>query len=188
VSLVALRKFLASLPHGPVTSEELIVVLENAWDALDRDNTRMTAFKLGRLETPQWDGRVLTFSVERHGWTTMGSTRAEVQHWEVDPQTGTARVVASTHRQLRAMAPRLNVRPLAREVAALIVNSVDDDRLKWSADRTVVTVRIGVIVPEGSAARQTITGRRRRFREALDQELAGHWAGSSWKYTRQGVA
>jgi hypothetical protein len=177
---------LDSLPYGPVANEELIVVLADAWDGLDRDDTRMEAFKLGRLEAPAWDGRVLTFSVERHGRTTLGSTRAEVQHWEVDPRAGTARVVRSTHRQLHPMAPRVDVRPLADEVAAVIVNGVDDDRLKWSADRSVVTVRVGVILPEGSAARQTVTGRRRRFREALDQKLAGQWVGSSWKYTRAG--
>ena len=116
--------------------------------------------------------------------------RAEVQHWEVDPRAATARVVRSTHRQLYPMATRLDVRPLATEVAALILAGANDDRLKWSADRATVKVQIGRIIPADSAARQTVTGRRRRFRSALDDELAGRWAGSSWKYraARQSVS
>jgi hypothetical protein len=184
VSVQDLLRFLHDLPSGPVESDELIAVLVEAWDRLDRDDTRMDAFKLDRLEAPQWDGSVLTFSVERHGWTALGSTRAEIQAWVVDPAAATARVVRRTHRQLHAMAPRLDVRPLAAEVARLIVDGVDDDRLKWSIDRSVATVRIGNVIPEDSAARQTVTGRRRRFRTALDEALPGHRIGASWRYVR----
>jgi len=172
------------LPPGPVEEERLIAVLADAWDRLDRDDTRMEAFKLGRIESPSWDGAVLRFTAERHGWTVMGSTRAEVQHWEVDPYGATAQVVRSTHRQLSPMAPRVDVQPLAQEVAARIAAGADDDRLKWSADRSIATVRIGVILPQGSAARQTVSGRRRRFRDALDQVLPGQRVASSWKYRR----
>ncbi len=183
MSVEALREFLRVLPVGPVADDALVGVLADAWDLLDRDDTRMEWFKLGRLEAPSWDGSVLRFVAERHGWTTLGSTRAELQHWEVDPAAGTAQVVRSTHRQLYAMAPRLDVRPLADEVAALILDGIDDARLKWSADRSVVTVRIGTIIPAESAAQQTVSGRRRRFKAALDERLPGRRIGS-WKYSR----
>ena len=71
----------------------------------------------------------LRSELERHGGTVLGSTRAEVQHWEVDPRAATARVVRSTHRQLHPMAARLDVRQLAAEVAALILSGANDDRL-----------------------------------------------------------
>ncbi len=187
VSVDLLREALLSLPVGPVDRDGVLDVLAGAWDRLDRDDTRMAAFKLNRLEAPHWDGSVLTFAVERHGGRMLGSTRAEVQHWEVDPRAATARVVRSTHRQLSPMSARLDVRPLAAEVAALILAGAHDDRLKWSADGTTVKVQIGRIVPADSA-RQTVTGRRRRFRAALDDELAGRWAGAAWKYTRPASA
>jgi hypothetical protein len=185
VSVEALRGFLRALPVGPVENAALVDVLAAAWGLLDRDDRSMEAFKLNRLAAPRWDGSVLTFSVERHGGTVLGSTRAEVQRWEIDPDAASARLTGRTHRQLHPMAPRLDVRPLAAEVAALILAGAEDDRLKWSVDRSVATVRIGKVIPAESAARQTVTGRRRRFRAALDRELEGHRIGSSWRYMRR---
>ena len=92
VSVEALRGFLRVLPVGPVEDVGLVDVLAAAWDSLDRDDRSMEAFKLDRLEAPRWDGLVLTFSVERHGGTVLGSTRAEVQHWEIDSGAATARL------------------------------------------------------------------------------------------------
>jgi hypothetical protein len=107
-----------------------------------------------------------------------------VQRWEIDPGAASARLSGRTHRQLHPMAPRLDVRPVAAEVAALILAGVEDDRLKWSADLSVATVQIGKVIPAESAARQTVTGRRRRFHAALDRELEGHRIGTSWRYMR----
>jgi hypothetical protein len=132
VSVDAFRELLFGLLVGPVDRDRLVDVLTDAWDCLDRDDRSMAAFKLKRLEVPYWDGSMLTFAVERHGGTVLGSTRADVQHWAADPRAATARIVRLTHRQLSAMAPRLDVRPLAVDVAALILAGVSDDRLKWS--------------------------------------------------------
>jgi len=43
---------------------------------------------------------------------------------------------------------------------------VDDDRLKWSADRNRVTVWSGQVIP-AEGPKQTLAGRRRRFKKAL---------------------
>ena len=71
------------------------------------------------------------------------------------------------------MQTRLNVGPLAQEIAELIVAGRHDERLKWNTDGRV-RVLIGKIFPEASAVKQTREGRRRRFREALTQILATH--------------
>ena len=44
----------------------------------------MWASKLGRMEKVEWQPPYLTFSIERHGATVKGSTRAELQNWQVD--------------------------------------------------------------------------------------------------------
>lgn len=66
----------------------------------------MEAYKLlGRMEQVRWEPPVLSFIVERHGETVNGSTRAELQHWEVAVENRTARIVKTGQRQLKPMAP-----------------------------------------------------------------------------------
>ncbi|HUY61768.1 MAG TPA: hypothetical protein VMW49_07820 [Candidatus Dormibacteraeota bacterium] len=114
---------------------------------------------------------MLQFRIERHGPTAQGSTRAEVQSWTVDVDAGTAAATAVGRRQLRPMARQLDVRPLADHVANLIVRDVDDPGLRWSGNRRRVTVRIGEVIPD-HGPKETVQGRRRRFREALETALA----------------
>jgi hypothetical protein len=54
----------------------------------------------------------------------------------------------------------------------LILAGKEDDRLKWQVPGRRVRVQIGQVLPETGLARQTIEGRRRRFREQLDKALA----------------
>ena len=103
----------------------------------------------------------------------MGSSRAELQRWTLDPDTMTAVCEEVGHRQVAPMRPRLDIGPLADEIARLIVARADDVRLKWY-DGGRVRVLIGKIIPAGSAVRQTLEGRRRRFRIALAAILADH--------------
>ena len=84
----------------------------------------MQGYKLlGRTEAVSWERPVLRFVIERHGGAAFGSTRAELQRWEVDTideQLGRHR--RPQQRQLRPMASRLDVRcPLARRIVAAIV-------------------------------------------------------------------
>jgi hypothetical protein len=81
------------------------------------------------------------------------------------------------------MQRRLNVVPLAEEIVRLILERTEDDRLNWNGDSSV-RVLIGRILPEGSAVKQTLIGRRKRFRKALMERLeAEGWGLSAYPYT-----
>jgi hypothetical protein len=70
------------------------------------------------------------------------------------------------------MQPRLKVEPLVEEIVRLVVRKQEDDRLRWSEDGSV-RVLVGQVFPKGSAVRETLAGRRKRFRAALSDRLAG---------------
>lgn len=82
-----------------------------------------------------------------------------------------ARCEEDRFRQVHGRQPRLDVRPLAEEVASLILLRQEDDRLKWYDDGRVRVV-VGKVLPDGSAVTQTLAGRRKRFHEALGEPLA----------------
>ena len=126
---------------------------------------------LGRMEDVTWDPHILTFKIERHGGTVMGSSRAEFQRWKVDVNKMTVGYEISGHRQIHPMVKRLDVRPIAEEIVQLILDKKEDERLKWKQDR--VTINIGKIkeLEAGSALPQTLAGRRKRFRTVVDELL-----------------
>jgi hypothetical protein len=66
------------------------------------------------------------------------------------------------------MARRVDVDPIADEVAVKIGSGEADDRFRWLGDGRV-RVEVGRIFPEGSGYKQTVQGHRRRLREALTQ-------------------
>ena len=61
------------------------------------------------------------FSIERHGQTVLGSSRATVQTWCCDVQKLTASVVGEKRRQLYPMDTRLDVVPIAESLAKAII-------------------------------------------------------------------
>lgn len=177
-AIESLRAYLEGESPGPIRDrEELVSVLGPAWPEFDGSDAQgMDSRKLRRMEDPYWDPPRLTFAIERHGaMVAGGSSRAELQTWCVDLESTTAHPVGSRRRQIRSMAPRIDVRALADEVVSLMNAGVDDERLRWSADRTRVTVRIGRVIPPG--VKQTVEDRRRRFRKALCEAAAS----SGWK-------
>ena len=80
------------------------------------------------------------------------------------------------------MEKRLNVRPIADELAKKIMSGADDPRLKWGSDGCV-TLRIGMVLPEGSAVQQTLAGQRSRLRQRLQENLAVF----DWRMVRPNV-
>jgi hypothetical protein len=54
------------------------------------------------------------------------NTDAELQHWEVDLDARTARIVKSGHRQLKKKAARLSIKTLADEIAQKILDCSED--------------------------------------------------------------
>ena len=82
------------------------------------------------MEEVTWAPPKLSFAIERHGGTVMGSIRAELQRWTVDMLRSTATHGTIGHRQLEPMQARLVVRPLVEEDARLIVGRQDDERVK----------------------------------------------------------
>jgi hypothetical protein len=123
-TLDQLRKYLPGVGHGRLREAEIREVecqLSGCWSDLQGSgNGGMTADKLvGRTEAMEWNRPTLTFKIERHGALMEVSSRAELQTWEIDVVRGIATLVAATgRRQIYPMAARLDVKPIAAEIAA----------------------------------------------------------------------
>ena len=120
--------------------------------------------------------------IERHGGTVQGSSRAERHLWTVNLTTRAATCKRIGHRQLRPMAKKLDVRPVAEAIVQLILAGAPDERLKWNVAGDV-RVQIGKILPAESAATQTVTARRKRLRTAIDELLEE----AGWQKLRENV-
>jgi hypothetical protein len=171
--MAELQTYLAGLRPGPIEdTDDVEILLSKCWDKFDTREGGMKGQKLlDRMEAVSWDPPILTFKIERHAGTINGSTRAALQHWAVDTENTTATLTKTTHRQVRPMGPRINVKPIVEEITASIINHQKDTRLRWEGQKRV---RIGTtqIFPKGSAFSMTLEGRRKRFRAALKERLA----------------
>jgi hypothetical protein len=163
-----LRAYLATISPGPVSdTDELERLLAASWDEFTGDDSGMEGYKLlKRIEDVAWTPPTLTFAIERDGGTVMGSTRAELQCWEIDLERKTAIVAKTGHRQLRPMAQRIYIKPLVeRAIAAM--RSGERDELVWWHDDGTVSLNTTLIFHGGSAVRMTLEERRKRLREAV---------------------
>lgn len=114
-----LLEYLSTMSPGEIADVgQLDSLLAACWDQFDGGNAEgMEAYKLlGRMESISWNPPVLSFTIERHGGTVLGSTRADLQSWEVNVQNHSAICGAGGHRQLEPMQPKLNVKPIAEEI------------------------------------------------------------------------
>jgi hypothetical protein len=178
-------RFFDRLPPGPIVdTTELAAILAARWHEVDGGSLNgMAVSKLrGRMEDVEWHPPILTFTIERHGGTVYGSTRAELKSWTLDTEKITATGETVGRRQLHPMQARQKVEPLAEEIAALIVKRQQDQRLKWYGDDKVQVV-IGEVLSAASAVKQTLAGRRKRFRQALTARLAEN----GWEEVRANV-
>jgi hypothetical protein len=165
----------------PARDRGWVGLLAAAWPELDgSEQEAMAPHKLERLEDPVWKPPVLTFTVERHGGTVLGSSRADLQRWRVDLDARRADCQTRGFRQLRARGPAIALEPIAAELAAAVANREDDPRLQWSADRSVVRVLSSKALP--AAPKQTTEGRLKRLRPMVEEALAG----VGWRRRSQG--
>lgn len=184
-AIALLRKRLLGLAPGEIAEPAFVAaLLANCWHEFKGSTAeRMHAGKLGRMEDVRWEPPVLSFTVERHGAMSMGSTRAELQHWVVDIDRRATRCERSrSYRQALARAEGVRIEPIARELADSIVAGGSDPRLKWLGDGTV-RILMARIFPYDSGYMQTVTGRRKRLRAALEALLSE----SGWRAVRQDV-
>ena len=140
--------------------------------------TNMRAEKLWRIEEPSWAPPILEFSIERHGQTVNGSSRATVYRWSVNLDTCKAGIVGEKRRH--AMDKRLDVKPIAQSLADAIIERKPDARIILNKDGSV-RLKIGEIVP--ATYEQTTSARRSRLRVRLSMILAPH----GWKELRANV-
>jgi hypothetical protein len=178
--LLELRSALQRCPEGPTPEElrgEVLRALEGCWDALpgsDRENT--TTDKIHRADNLRWAPPQLSFELERHGGTVMGSSRADIHRWTVDVDSGIATCFVGGYVQVTPRSRPVHTRPIAQEIAALISVGKEDPRLKWAENRSRVRVVVGNI-PALDGVNRTRAGRRERFRRDLETCLhATGWA------------
>jgi hypothetical protein len=170
-----LKNYLANIEPGKVVDDfELESLLEKQWNTLaGSDDGGMNADKLlGRMEDIDWDPPFVSFVIERHGARCCGSSRAELQCWRVNVNEQTAQMGTIEHRQLAPMATLIRTGPIAEELARLIIEGKDDERLKRRPNG-LVELRMGKIFP-ATGPKQTVAGRRKRLRRDIEPLLAEH--------------
>jgi hypothetical protein len=182
-----LKDYLMTLPAGSIKNTSKVEqLLSDCWSQLKGDRGGMADYKLyQRMEDVSWDPPALRFTIERHGGTMMGSSRAELQHWTVDIDSCEAYYTEGYRQKYKQNAP-LKTKPLAEALGKLIIERRDSEKLKWDDGHICVRVRIGEIIPDGGA-KQTLASRRKRFRRDLTEFLAIHgWEEVSPNYYRIG--
>lgn len=180
-----LLAYLNSLVPGPVADADLVAgLLAPCWHSFQGGHDHgMKDWKLhGRMEDVFWNPPILSFAIERHGGTVLGSTRADLHRWTLDVRARTAACWVTGHRQIRPMAPRLDVRPIAKNLAQSIIARREDNRIKWNRDGSV-RILIGNIIPSDGIAKQTLQGRRKRFRQIVESMMTAE----GWQQVRTNV-
>lgn len=171
-------------PGDLLSVSELAPLLAACWHQIEGGNAGgMEPYKLhGRMESVRWGPPLLTFTIERHGGTVLGSSRAELQVWQINLNTRSATCESRGYRQLKPAKKKLDVKAIAEDVAELIDSGREDSRLQRNPDGTV-RVLIGNIFPEGSAVKQTVADRRKRFRTHLCHLLVAR----GWQVVRSNM-
>lgn len=166
-----------------VNSAKLVALLEACWDSFaGGKDTGMESRKLKRASAFEWTRPILSFRIERHGGTVYGSTRVNIQLWSVDLARKCASPQVVGFRQLKAPSARLDVHSLAAATAASIVASENARSLNWIEPHRVVCVLVGNLIPS-EGPKQTLAGRRKKFREELTKILTGF----GWREMRANV-
>ncbi len=173
-ALAEFRNYLNSVQPGPLADASPVKqLLPECWDDFEGNDTGgMAPHKLDRIEDLQWDPPELSFIIERHGaMVEGGSSRTEIQSWTVNLDTLTAMASICGFRQKTPAQPRLDIAPLVeRVVHGLERADRNEESIKRVSD-TRIRVQVGVLIP-AEVPKQTVAGRRKRFRRELKQRLA----------------
>ena len=150
----------------------IVSLLAQCWNELTGSHeTAMEAFKLERAEELSWDPPILSFTIERHGGTVQGSSRAELHRWSINLQEATGSCEQGGYRQLTPPARRLDVRSIVEQTceAVQLGPASTSDVIEWkSADE--ISIRHGALIPD-NGPKQTVAGRRRRFQRELQDRM-----------------
>jgi hypothetical protein len=173
--LTELRTYLESLPRGAVqVSDELVDLLGNCWEQFEgHDAERMDDSKLERMEEVQWDAPVMSFTIERHGGTVMGSSRADLHRWVVNLDEMTACCIDDGYRQIIPRQPPLKIEPIVDGLVQQILSHQEGDGIRWNKDGSVRVV-LSKVLPDSSGYKRTLEGRRKRLAKALVERLAAN--------------
>jgi hypothetical protein len=127
MTIQKLNNLLSDVPAGTVPtsiSDELFKLVVASWHEFSGSaETTMEAWKISRDEGPNainWSPPCLSFIIERHGGTVLGSTRAERQQWTLNLERRTADHSQIGFRQLRPSAPKLDVKGIAYDVCKAV--------------------------------------------------------------------
>src|SRR5437773_808275 len=114
-NLDQLQRHCAALPPGPVANVATVErLLAACWHEFGGDDGGMEGYKLlNRMEAVTWNSPILTFRIDRHGETVLGSTRARRDEWKVDLKLLTTKVKTVGRPQVRPRQQRLDVKPAA---------------------------------------------------------------------------
>jgi hypothetical protein len=189
-SVQLLLAALNDIPQGAIQGsarDEIIELLAGCWQDLEgADETSMEAWKIRRAEDLSWNPPLLSFTIERHGATVHGSSRAELHEWTVNLNLATAHCAQGQYRQLKPTAPRLDVKPIAARVCDAVQQGpasncdlVKQKIVVWRDSGHCSINHLALLPRDGP--RETVAGRRRRLRDelrkgmqALGWQLVGH--------------
>jgi hypothetical protein len=163
-----------SLQNGEVPESDVEILeklLMHYWNRFSGSESEgMEGYKLvGRMEDVYCKYPILTFDIERHGDTVLGSKKTEIHTWFVDIEIKQANCQKSgRYKLIEARNYSLDVVLIAEELTKLILNHQEDPRLKWKKDGTV-HIKIGDIISIHCHA--NLNGRRYYFKKKVDEIL-----------------
>ena len=182
-----LKKYLEKLEPGEIKkTNELEEMLANCWhELIGGEEAGMLGYKLhSRMEKVEWRSPILSFTIERHGATVLGSSRASLQSWKVDVEKGTAEYTEGRYRQVGPRNAPLYTEPLANEIVKKILAGEIDPRFKWIDNGKRVKVNLKKSVGGSKiSSNRTIDGRCRRLRESLIDKMTDE----GWKRIGRGA-